>query len=307
MATGVFACEQSGLTCVNSSTDMTGHYALVLSPGTWALSANPPGGDTTDATTNVTITVNTSGTVTTCTGAGCTGTPPPVNIKLQVANVIGTVHESNGTVAANAGISVCPQGGNTCSDTMTDSTGGYRLALSPGNWTLKVDPPSGDTADSTTSVLVTVSPAGVATKCTGAGCTGTPPPVNIKLQVPSISGKVTTGTSPLAGVCVAAYPVGAQLRRLRRHRRRRDVRDPVPEAGALRRRLLLDRVRRVLPRRELPHAMVEEQDVEMECHSRAVTAGTTTATIDATAALLGGTSRAPSPRRPPRHPSPTSA
>ncbi|MGO9457941.1 MAG: beta strand repeat-containing protein, partial [Acidimicrobiales bacterium] len=208
--TGVFACEQATMNqCVSVNTDMSGHYALVLTPGTWTLSVGPPSGDTTDAITSVTVMVNTSGVVTTCTGAGCTGTPPPVNIKLQVANVSGTVHESTGTTATSANVSACPQGQTDCLTTMTDSSGSYRLALSSGTWTIRVSPPNGDTVDSTTTVAVTVNSGGVATKCTGAGCTGSPPPVNIKLQVPSISGMVTAGTSPLAGVCVGVYPVGS--------------------------------------------------------------------------------------------------
>ena len=113
---------------------MAGHYGLALSPGTWNVSANPPAGDTADCTTSVTVTVNPSGVVTGCTGAGCGGILPAVDIHLQRPNVTGTVYESNGTPAANTQVSANPEFGGTGTPTNTDMSGHYGLFshLAPG-------------------------------------------------------------------------------------------------------------------------------------------------------------------------------
>ena len=114
-----------------------------------------------------------------CSGAGCGGTLPTVDIHLQKANLSGTVYESNGTPAANTQVFANPQVGGTGTSTNTNMAGHYGLALSPGTWNVSANPPAGDTADGTTSVTVTVNPSSVATGCTGAGCGGILPDSSI--------------------------------------------------------------------------------------------------------------------------------
>ena len=205
--TQVSANPQVGGSGTGTNTDMSGHYGLLLSPGTWNVTANAPSADTIDARTSVTVTVNTSGVVTKCTGAGCGGTPPTVDIHLQKANLSGTVYESNGTPAANTQVFANPQLGGSGTGTNTDMAGRYQLSLSPGTWYVTASSPMGDTTDATTSVLVTINTGGVVTKCTGAGCGGTPPTVDIHLQKANLAGTVfqSNGT-PAANTQVSANP-----------------------------------------------------------------------------------------------------
>ena len=100
----------------------------------------------------MTVTVNTSGVVTNCTGAGCGGTLPTVDIHLQKANVSGTVRQSNGTPANDSSVSACPMANGGCVSDFTGTSGDYHLSLTAGTWTLVASVPSGDTVDGQTTV-----------------------------------------------------------------------------------------------------------------------------------------------------------
>ena len=82
--------------CQSTNTDSSGTYGFALGNGTWNVTANPPMGDSTDASTSVSVTVA-GGVVTMVNGSPAT---TPVDITLQKANVTGTVYESNGTTPA---------------------------------------------------------------------------------------------------------------------------------------------------------------------------------------------------------------
>ena len=180
----------------------------------------------------MTVTVNPSGVVTGCTGAGCGGILPAVDIHLQRPNVSGTVYESSGTPAPNTQVSANPQVGGSGTGTNTDMSGHYGLLLSPGTWNVTANAPSADTIDARTSVTVTVNTSGVVTKCTGAGCGGTPPTVDIHLQKanlwgPSTSERHTGGEHP--GL---RQPTARRVRHRDQHRHGRPL-PALPLAGKL--------------------------------------------------------------------------
>ena len=76
--------------CQSTNTDSSGAYvfAPALADGTWNVTANPPMGDSTDASTSVSVTVA-SGVVTAVNGNPATG---PVNITLQVPVYLSLIH-----------------------------------------------------------------------------------------------------------------------------------------------------------------------------------------------------------------------
>ena len=197
--------------CQGTNTNQNGNYAFALTAGTWNVTANPPFGDSTDAQTSVTVTVDSGGVVTNCTGTACSGTLPAVNITLQKATLTGTVYQSNGTPAANTGVSAGNLG-SCCQNANTNQSGNYGFALTAGTWNVTANPPNGDTTDAPTSVTVTVDSSGTVTGCTGAGCSGTLPAVNIKLQVASfnLAGSVleSDGITPAANSGLTASPSG---------------------------------------------------------------------------------------------------
>ncbi len=163
----------------NTSTDSNGHYGIFVADGTWVITAQPPNGDTTDAPTSTTVTVS-GGVIT-------SGSP---NITLQVANLAGTVHESNGTTpAANTFVSVSLQGGSNQTFYGTDSNGHYATHVADGTWVVTAYPPSGDSTDAATSTTVVVS-GGVITS-------GSP---NITLQIANLTGTVTKSAAAGGGV-----------------------------------------------------------------------------------------------------------
>ena len=68
-----------------TNTDSSGHYGIHVGDGTWVITAQPPSGDSTDASTSITVTVS---------GGVITSGPNPPNITLHAANLSGTVTKS---------------------------------------------------------------------------------------------------------------------------------------------------------------------------------------------------------------------
>jgi hypothetical protein len=191
--TGVSVSPQGSFNPQNVSTDSNGHYGVHVADGTWVVFANPPSGDTTDAAASITVVVS-GGVITSVNGSPSSG---PANVTLHVANLFGTVFESDGTTpAANTGVSVLLQGlgSQQSSGTNTDMNGHYGFYVPDGTWVVTANPPMGDTTDAATSITVVVS-GGVITSVNGSPSSG---PANITLnqKTPtSISVTVNAGSS----------------------------------------------------------------------------------------------------------------
>ena len=159
-------------------------------------------GDSTDTTTSVSVTVA-GGVVTMVNNSPATG---PVDITLGLANVTGTVYESNATPAANAQVSAGAPG--LLPEHQHRSNGTYAFALGNGTWNVTANPPAGDSTDAPTSVSVTVA-GGVVTMVNGSPATG---PVDITLHVATVSGTVNespaAGGSPAGGAGINAVEQG---------------------------------------------------------------------------------------------------
>jgi hypothetical protein len=177
--TNVQAQEQNSPNGTNTQTDSSGNYRLLLGDGTWVITAQPPTGDTTDAPTSTTVVIS-GGVIT-------SGSP---DITLQVANLAGTVLESNDTTpAANTFVSVSAQDGSNQTFYGTDVNGHYAAHVADGTWIVTAYPPSGDTTDAATSTTVVVS-GGVITSGSS----------NITLKVANLTGTVTESATAGGGV-----------------------------------------------------------------------------------------------------------
>ncbi len=196
--TGVSAQEQGSFTQpIGTNTDVNGHYGVHVADGTWVITAQPPNGDTTDATTSITVVVS-GGVITSINGNPSSG---PANITLQVANLTGTVFESNGTTpATNTNVQVQQQNSPNGTFTNTDMNGHYGVHVADGTWIVTATPPNGDTTDATTSITVVVS-GGVITSINGSPSSG---PADVTLQVANLTGTVveSNGTTPAANTNV---------------------------------------------------------------------------------------------------------
>ena len=186
----VNACQTGHPDCVGSSSTTTGHYQLTLSPGSWTVIADPPTSDDVDAPTSVTVTVNTSGVVTKCAGAGCGGTLRPSTSTFRWPISAGPSTSPTAHRRRTPRSPPCQSDQPNCQNVNTDSSGHYGFDVSPGTWNVNANAPSGDSADTSTSVTVTVNTSGVVTTCTGAGCGATLPTVDIHLQKANLSGTV---------------------------------------------------------------------------------------------------------------------
>jgi len=187
--TGVSISQQNSFNQpTGTTTDSSGHYGVHVADGTWVATASPPSGDTTDAATSITVVVS-GGVITSINGNPSSG---PANITLPVANLTGTVLQSNSSPAQNSFISVSQQGSfNQPIGTNTDSSGHYRVYVADGTWVVTASPPSGDTTDANTSITVVVS-GGVITQINGSPSSG---PANITLLVANLTGTVLQSNS----------------------------------------------------------------------------------------------------------------
>ena len=186
--------QQNSPNGFGTGTDSSGHYGVHLGDGTWVITAYVPSGDTTDAPTSITITVL---------GGHITSGPNPPDITLQVANLSGTVFESDGTTpAANSNVNVQQQNVPNGTGTQTDSSGHYGVHVGDGIWVITAQPPNGDTTDAPTSITITVS---------GGHITSGPNPPDITLQTANVSGTVveSDGTTPAANTFVQVQQQGS--------------------------------------------------------------------------------------------------
>ncbi len=194
-----------GLAPANINTDSSGHYGVHVPDGTWFVTAQPPSGDTTDAATSITVVVA-GGVITMINGVASAG---PADIRLQVANLTGTVFESGGTTPAqNSGVSVFEQGSSTTlAVTTTNSAGHYGVFVPDGTWIVHAQPPSSDTTDGPASITVVVA-GGVITMINGVASAG---PANLTLPVANVSGTVfeSGGTTPAQNSFVSVTAQGS--------------------------------------------------------------------------------------------------
>ena len=201
---GVSAQQQGAPNSAYTSTDTNGHYGLHLADGTWVVTASPPTGDTTDASTSVSVTVS-GGVVTGCAGTACGGTLPAVNITLQLPGSISGTVTDFATSADLQGICVTafPVGGGFIGTADTGTGGTYSISnLAPGNYDVEFGPsglcPGGSAGNypgqyykgvssqsSATPVTVT---SGVATPDIDAGMGSPFPPAPPSGSVSSASG-----------------------------------------------------------------------------------------------------------------------
>jgi len=197
--TSVNVSQQGSFNNSGTGTDQNGHYGFHVGDGTWTVAANPPMGDTTDAQTSITVVVS-GGVITMINGSPSSG---PANIRLQVANLFGTVLQSNSSPAQNTFVAVSPQGSMNQTFTNTDSSGHYGFHVADGTWVVTADPPNGDTTDGQTSITVVVS-GGVITQINGSPSSG---PANVTLQPNNVTGTVfeSDGTTHAQNTGVTVY------------------------------------------------------------------------------------------------------
>jgi len=191
--------QQGSFNQTGTGTDSSGHYGFHVGDGTWVVTANPPMGDTTDAQTSITVVVS-GGVITQINGSPSSG---PANIRLQTANLFGTVLQSNSSPAQNTFVAVSPQGSMNQTFTSTDSSGHYGFHVADGTWVVTANPPMGDSTDGQTSITVVVT-GGVITSINGTPSSG---PANITLQANNITGTVfeSNGTTHAPNTGVTVY------------------------------------------------------------------------------------------------------
>ncbi|MFH1171048.1 MAG: carboxypeptidase-like regulatory domain-containing protein, partial [bacterium] len=113
-----------------SSSDQYGKYRIGgLPAGTYSLEVNPPNDQTDVARPDpVSITITTS------------ATTRDITLTAAKKFVQGTVKRSNGTAVSCANVNANRRDGNGWASSSTRSDGSYTLTLTPGSWSIRVEP-----------------------------------------------------------------------------------------------------------------------------------------------------------------------